>query len=223
MSWSAFPRLPSPLVPDFAKPLADELGHQTELDQLNFMWLATIKLGKPSRRAIDMQDVPLISCVADDGSQCFIRQLRNWSAITSRFQQTYQPERARVRFESRSTFRTGRERAIALTLETRRVSKGVRDPENKRTPLLTRRVTFLKSVPLRERVPADLPSDSQHREMIAVLFLTATQPAEGQILLVQILKCMVRRNARQSQWAAVRRSTRKRAVPRMPGFSSWVS
>ena len=44
---------------------------------------------------------------------------------------------------------------MALTLETRRVSKGVRYPENKRTPLLTRRVTFLKSVPLRERVPAD--------------------------------------------------------------------
>ena len=38
---------------------------------------------------------------------------------------------------------------MALTLETRRVSKGVRYPENKRTPLLTRRVTFLKSVPLR--------------------------------------------------------------------------
>ena len=63
--------------------------------------------------------------------------------------------------------------SMALTLETRRVSKGVRYPENKRTPWLTRRVTFLKSVPLRERVPADLPSDTQQlREMIAVLFLS---------------------------------------------------
>ena len=38
---------------------------------------------------------------------------------------------------------SGGERPMALTLETRRVSKGVRYPENKRTPLLTRRVTFL--------------------------------------------------------------------------------
>ena len=43
---------------------------------------------------------------------------------------------------------------MALTLETRRVSKGVRYPENKRTPLLTRRVTFLKSVPMASNRPS---------------------------------------------------------------------
>src|SRR4051812_44678797 len=63
-----------PLQEPSAKPLTDEIGHQAELGQLDLIRLAAIQLGKSSRRAIDVQDVQLISWVADDGGKGLIRQ-----------------------------------------------------------------------------------------------------------------------------------------------------
>src|SRR4051794_3688575 len=57
------------------QPLADEVGHQAELDQLDLVRLAAIELGEAGGRAIDMQDVQLIPWVTDGGGKCLIRHL----------------------------------------------------------------------------------------------------------------------------------------------------
>ena len=52
-----------------AKPLADEVTHQAELDQLNLVRLAAVQFGKASRCAIDVQDMQLIPFIAQDGGK----------------------------------------------------------------------------------------------------------------------------------------------------------
>ncbi len=52
-----------PLQEPSAKPLADEVGHQPGLHQLDFIRLPAIQLGKAGGRTIDVQDVQLLPWV----------------------------------------------------------------------------------------------------------------------------------------------------------------
>ncbi len=56
----------SPPEEVFAEALADELGHQSKLHQLDLALDPPVQFGETGRDALDMQDVNLVSGVVDD-------------------------------------------------------------------------------------------------------------------------------------------------------------
>src|SRR6266851_8755343 len=57
------------------KPLADEFGHQAKLDQFDLALDPPVQLRKPSRHALDYQDVDFEPGVVQEGGEFCIRKL----------------------------------------------------------------------------------------------------------------------------------------------------
>ena len=64
-----------PLEEELAKALADELGHQAELHQLDLAFLPPIQLREAGRHALDMQDVNLVLGIVNYRRELLVGQL----------------------------------------------------------------------------------------------------------------------------------------------------